>query len=242
MTMSPSVMVRVMDEKGVGRIRIAAGFGFAGAFIAVVVPILFLLLVTDFPGGFFTLNPLLVDLTSILVILGAVFLLLSLFFYRRSFAALRKVDRNFVTASVLCILGSIGFLLILVTAALVAGDSSSLLNCAHGQPTKALSCLRSLEPFGAATATIGFVLGWLGGLGIVVGLFLAGSRFRAGALTAAAIAYVLLLVVLILPFVGLLVTVPGIAFLIIAAPILGLVAPAAALAGSRRIHHVLSPR
>jgi hypothetical protein len=241
MTQAPAVPVRQLDEKGAGRIGIGAGLGFAGALCAIVLPLAFLFIVDQDPGGFFVFNPTLVEVTSILVLLGAILLFLSLFLYRRSFAALRKVDHRFYPASILCIVGSLGFLLLLITAAVVVGNSSSLLACAHGQPSHALSCLRSGEPFGAITGTIGFILGWLGGLGIVVGLFLAGGRFRAGALTGSAVVYTLLLLLLLVPFAGLLVSVPGIGALIILAPVLAIIAPALALAGSGKARATLGP-
>ncbi len=239
MAQPAATQTQVLDQKGVGRLGIAAGLGFAGALCAIVIPLAFLFLVAEHPGGYFTFSSTLVQSTSILVLVGALLLLLSLFFYRRSFSALRKVDRRFVAASVLCIIGSLGFLLLLVTAAIVIGDSASLLACAHGKPTHALSCLESGQPFGAITGTIGFVLGWLGGLGIVLGLFLAGSRFHAGALSGSAVFYTLLLLILLAPFVGLLVTIPDLGYLILLAPVFAILAPALALAGSNRTRTAL---
>jgi hypothetical protein len=240
-TQASTVPARELDAKGVGRLGVGAGLGFAGAICAIVLPLAFLFLVADYPGGFFTYSTMLVEVTSILVLVGAILLLLSLFFYRRSFSALRKVDRRFVAASVLCIIGSLGFLLLLVTAAIVVGNSSSLLACVHGQPSHALTCLKSGQPFGAVTGTIGFVLGWLGGLGIVLGLFLAGNRFQAGALTGSAVVYTLLLLILIAPFLGLLVTIPDLSLLLLVAPLFAIIAPALALGGSGRVRASLGP-
>jgi hypothetical protein len=220
------------EEKGVLRLGLGAGLGFAGALCAIVLPLSFLFLAAEFPGGFFTWNSMFVEVTSILLIAGAILLLISLFVYRRSFAALRKVDRKFVVASVLCIIGSLGFILLLVAVAVVANDSGSLLTCAHGQPSHALKCLESGQPFGAYTGLVGFFLGWLGGVGIVLGLLLAGSRFHAGALTAGGAVYALLLIVLILPFLALFVTIPGGGYLVLLSPVFAVVGPALALAGS----------
>ena len=227
-----AVEARELDEKGTQRLGLAAGLGFAGAVAAIVLPLAFLFVTAEYPGGFFVLDARLVEVTSILVLAGAILLLLSLFFYRRSFSALRKVDPRFYVASVLCILGSVGFLLLLVAAALVAGDTSGLLSCVSGHASHALSCLESGEPFGAATSVIGFLLGWIGGVGIMIGLFVAGSRFRAGALSGSGVVYGLLLFVLLIPLASLFVTVPGVAYLLLLAPLLALVGPALALAGS----------
>jgi hypothetical protein len=229
-----------LEEKGVLRLGLGAGLGFAGALCAIVIPLTFLFLVAELPGGFFSWNSTFIEATSILVIAGAILLLISLFVYRRSFAALRKVDRRFVVASVLCIIGSLGFLLLLVTVAIVANDTGSLLTCVHGSPSHALKCLESGQPFGAYTGLIGFFLGWLGGIGIVLGLLLAGSRFGTGALTAGGTVYALLLIVLILPFLALFVSVPGGGYLLLLSPIFAVVGPALALAGSRTSREKIS--
>ncbi|MGA8303411.1 MAG: hypothetical protein WA691_05055 [Thermoplasmata archaeon] len=225
---------QVLDQKGVRRLGLGAGLGFAGAIAAIVLPLAFLFVVTAFPGGFFTFSSMLIEVTSILILTGAILLLLSLFVYRRGFAALRKVDPRFYAASILCILGSIGFLLILIAAAVTLGNVSSLLSCAHGHPSHALSCLESGQPLGAVTGLVGFLLGWIGGVGIVIGLLLAGSRFRARALSGSGVVYGLLLVILIVPLVSLFVSIPDTSYLLILAPLLALVGPGLALAGSVR--------
>jgi hypothetical protein len=242
MAQSPTVQAQVLEEKGAVRLGIGAGLGFAGALCAIVVPLAFVFLVTDVHSGFFVFDSSLVEATSILVLVGAILLLLSLFFYRRSFAAIRKVDRRFVAASVLCIIGALGFLLLLVAAAVVVGDANSLLACAHGQPSHALSCLESGQPLGAITGTVGFFLGWLGGLGIVLGLFLAGNRFRVGALGGSAVVYLVLLLILLVPFLALVVSLPNLAALLLLAPILAILAPALALIGANRTRAALAPR
>jgi hypothetical protein len=219
------------DVKGALRLRAAASIGLAGAIVGIVVPIAFVLLASYNPGGFFTFASQLVELTAILVLAGAILLLISFFVYRRSFAALRKVDPRFVVASVLCIIGSIGFLLLVVSAAVVAGNSSSLLTCLHGQPSHALSCLRSGQPLGAYTALAGFWLSWIGGVGLVLGLFSAGSRFQRRVIAAGGAVYALLLIVLIGPFVALVTSVPGTEYIILVVPVLSIAAPALVLSG-----------
>ena len=241
MTIPSTIQARELDRRGAGRLGIGAGLGFAGAFLAIVLPLLFLFVTAEFPGGFFVWNATLVEVSSVLVLAGAILLFLSLFFYRRSFAALRKVDPRFYVASILCIVGSLGFLLLLVVAAYVAGDTSSLLSCVSGHPSHALSCLESGERLGAITAIVGFLLGWLGGVGIMLGLLVAGSRFRSGALSASGALYGLLLLILLIPLVSLFVTVPDVAYLLILSPLLALVGPGLALSGSVRTRERLGP-
>lgn len=222
------------DSTGLGRLGTGAGVGLAGGIVGVVLPIVFLWLAAHNPGGFFTDDTTLVDTTGFFVLAGAILLLISLFMYRRGFAALRKADGRFTAASILCIIGSIGFLLLLIAAAVLVGTSSSLISCLHESPSHALSCVESGQPFGAYTALIGFWLGWLGGLGIVLGLAIAGGRFHVGAVSGGAALYALLLVVLIGPFLNLLVSIPGVDYLLLIAPVFIVLAPGLVLGGTRR--------
>ncbi len=194
---------------------------------------MFLWLALYSPNGFFALVPTLLQTLSLLVLVGAILFLLSLFAYRLGFATLRKVDPRFSVASVLCLIGTLGFLLVVVAAAVLLGSTSSLLQCLHGQPSHALSCLKSGEPLGAYTAVAGFWLGWLGGVGIVVGLSSAGHRFARGSLYGAALVYTLLLLVLVGPFLALVYTVPDQQYLLLLIPLLALLGPILTLGGSR---------
>lgn len=206
----------------------------AGGIIGVVLPVVFLWLTVHNPGGFFAYNTTLIDTTGFFVLAGAILLLVSLFLYRRGFALLRKVDARFGIASLLCIIGSIGFLLILVSAGILVGSSSSLITCLHQSPSGALSCIRSGQPLGADTGLVGFWLGWLGGLGIVVGLSMAGRRYRNSTVSGGAALYAILLLVLIGPFLSLLVVLPGIDYLLLVAPLFLVLGPGLVLGGTRR--------
>lgn len=230
----PAAAPTEFDHRGIRRLGIGSGLGIAGGLLAVALPLGLLALNAYGPSEFFTFTTFFVQLLSVLLLAGAILFLLSLFTYRRAFAALRHADRRFVTASVLCLVGTLGFLLLVIAAAVLLGSTSSLLTCWHGQPSHALSCVRSGTPLGAYTGLAGFWLGWLGGLGIVLGLSLAGHRFRRGALTGGAVLYSLLLLVLIGPFADLVFPVPGVRYLVVVAPLLVLLAPAVVWAGSRR--------
>lgn len=232
---------RTEDQTGARRIALGAGLGVAAALLTIALPLVFLYLTAYDPGGFFTFGATMFDTLSVLVLAGAILFLLSLFVYRRGFAILRTVESRFWIASVLCLVGSIGFLLIVVLAAVVLGSTSSLQSCLHGSPSHALSCLRSNQPIGAYSGLLGFALTWLGGLGIVLGLFFAGHRFERGSLTGGAILYLLLLLVLLGPFVALIYTVPGTQYVLLVAPILALVAPALVLGGARHPFSAVRP-
>jgi len=223
-----------LAKRGLFRIATGAGVGLAAALLAIVLPIAFLLVAAYAPASFLSLHETaFVQAIALLILAGAILFLLSLFIYRRGFSVLRKVDSRFSAASALCILGTLGFLLILVTAVVIIGSASSLLSCINGRPTQALSCLRSGEPLGAYTGLVGFWLGWLGGVGIVLGLSAASSRFQARAVGAGAALYAVLLLVLIGPFIALVVTVPGVEYLLLLVPILSVLAPFFVLRGSR---------
>ncbi len=238
---APTVTVRVEDAKGSHRIAIGAGLGVAAAAITLVLPFALLWWAVYNPGGIFQLNASLVQDVSLLILAGAILFLLSLFLFRRGFAALRGVDRRFTAASALCLVGSLGFLLLLVAVIVILGSSTSLVTCLHGQPSHALSCLRSGEPLGAYTGLAGFWLGWLGGVGLVLGLASAGRRFSRGVLYGSAALYAILLLALVGPFLGLLYPVPGARYLLLLTPILALLAPVLAYAGTRRPPATITP-
>ena len=224
------------DRKGLFRIATGAGIGLAAALLAIVIPMGFLLAAAYAPGGFLSLHQTaLIDAMAILILVGALLFLFSLMIYRRGFAHLRKVDSRFTVASILCLIGSIGFLLILIAAIAIAGSASSFLSCLNGQPTHALTCLRSGEPLGAYTGLVGFWLGWLGGVGIVLGLSAGSSRFRTREIGLGAALYAILLLLLVGPFISLVVSFPGAEAFLVLVPILAVLAPFFVFRGTGRV-------
>jgi len=224
------------DQTGLYRVAMGAGIGLAAAILLIVVPVIFLLIAAYDPGGFLALDQAaFLDSTGLLVLAGALLFLFSFFMYRRGFSQLRKVDSRFTVASLLCLIGSIGFLLILVAAIVIIGSSSSVLSCVNGHASHALSCLESGEPLGAYTGLLGFWLSWVGGVGIVLGLSAASSRFKTRSIGFGAALYGILLLALIGPFVALLVSFPGAGAILVVAPILSLLAPYFVFHGTRPI-------
>jgi len=222
----------VQDEKGVFRLALGAWFGLFAGVIAIVFPVVALFLSAYETGGFFSLGTSFLQTSGALILAGAVLFILSLLFYRRGFAALRRVDGDFTLASFLCILGSVGFLLILVSAAVLTNSSASVVHCINGQPSHALSCLQSGQPLGAYTGLSGFVLAWLGGLGIVYGLWRAGDRFGERPISLGAFIYLLFLFLLFLPLIALTVAVPEVGLFVLVVPILTVAAPLMVLVGT----------
>ncbi len=223
------------DRNGLFRIATGAGVGLAAALLAIVIPVAFLLVASYDPGGFLSLQQTaFLDATGLLILAGALLFLVSLFFYRRGFALLRKVDPRFTVASILCWIGTLGFLLVVVAAIVIVGSSSSLLSCVNGQPTHALTCLRSGEPLGAYTGLVGFWMGWLGGVGIVLGLSAGASRFKTREIALGAALYAILLLALVGPFVSLIVSFRGVEYLLVLVPILSVLAPIFVFRGTDR--------
>ncbi|MFZ3355470.1 MAG: hypothetical protein WA549_01770 [Thermoplasmata archaeon] len=233
--MNASHLILKEDQRGVRRLGAGAGLGLAAAIALFVLPVTFLWLSTYEPGGFFTYGNALIDVISIALLAGALLFLVSLFEYRRAFLALRKVSPGFRVASILCLIGSIGFLLIVVVAAIVLGSASSMVSCLRGQPGHIYSCLKSTEPIGASVALIGFWLGWIGAVGIVAGLILSAGRYAQPALSGGGALYTILLLVLVGPFIFLFAPFEGAQYLLLVVPVLALLAPAFVLAGTVRI-------
>ncbi|HEY1198974.1 MAG TPA: hypothetical protein VGG32_09685 [Thermoplasmata archaeon] len=230
---TPSTPASEQDRTGLFRIATGAGVGLAAALLAIVLPVGFLFVASYDATGFLSLRQTaFIDATALLILAGAILFLASLFFYRRGFAHLRKVDPRFTAASILCWIGTLGFILVLVAAVVLIGSSSSLLSCLKGQPTHALTCLRSGQALGAYTGLVGFWLGWLGGVGIVLGLSAASSRFKSREVAVGAALYAILLLALVGPFVALVVSFPGVEYLLLLVPILALLAPYFVLRGA----------
>jgi hypothetical protein len=219
------------DRKGAFRLGLGAWLGLFAAVIAIVLPSVAIFASSYNPGGFFAFSTSLLQTSTVLILVGAVLFLLSLFIYRRAFSVLRKLDPDFSLASFLCLLGSLGFVLILVAAAVVTGSASNVLGCISGQPSHALSCLQANQPLGAYTAIVGFVLAWLGGLGIVLGLWVAGGYFGERLLDLGAIVYLFFLFLLLAPLVELAVPFEGGQFLLVIVPVMSFAAPAFVLLG-----------
>jgi len=225
------VNVAAQDEKGTIRMGLGAWMGLFAGLLAIVIPIVAVVVSSYHVGGVFSFGTF-VQASSGLILAGAILYLLSLFLYRRAFAALRKVDSDFSAASFLCLVGSLGFLLIIISAAVLAGSAASVFSCAHGQPSHALSCLESGQPLGAYTGIAGFVCAWLGGLGIVLGLWLAGGRFARRTIDAGAVVYLVFLFLVLVPFVELAVGIPDVQALLLLVPVLTILAPLLVLVGA----------
>ncbi len=219
------------DRVGAGRLRWGAWVGLVAAALGLLLPSFSLFLAGQGSLRTLAFGTALLRATGLFVLIGAAFFVLSLFLYRRAFAHLRQSSPEFALASALCLLGSVGFLLILVAAAYLTGSASNLGSCLQGHPSNALSCMETNQPLGAYTAIVGFVLGWLGGIGIVLGLWLASDHFEERTIALGSALYLLLLLLALAPFLELLFTVPGGGYLLLLLPLVGVGAPTMVLFG-----------
>ena len=221
------------NRKAAGRLGLGAWFGVAAACLAVLIPSIAVFLSSVDVGGPFSFGTSFLQTAAALVLAGGVLYILSLFLYRRAFATLYQIDPDFALPSVLCFLGSAGFALLLIAAAVLTGTASGLKDCVSGHPSHVLSCLQSNQPLGAYTAIVGFVLGWIGGIGVALGLWLAGSHYRRRGMDLGAILYLCFLLLVLVPLVELAVPFPGGSAPLLLVPIASVLAPLFVLYGIR---------
>jgi NADH:ubiquinone oxidoreductase subunit 6 (subunit J) len=221
-------------SKGLRWFRTGAVVGLAGGIVGLVLPVSVNLLAFYHAIGLLTFGATLLGMSAILVMLGALLLAFSFLFYRLGFRALRQADGWFLSASILCTIGTVGLLLVLVAAALALASTPALVQCIQAAPSHATSCLRAVPPLTAYSVVAGFWLAWLGGAGIVVGLVLGGRRHREMRLVAGGSVYALLLLVLIAPFTALLLPIGGWQYPLLTLPVLAVLAPSLVLVGSHR--------
>jgi hypothetical protein len=229
------------ERKGLRRFSAGAAVGLVGGGVGLVLPVSVYLLVFYQAIGLPRAGTTLIQFTTVFVLGGALLFALSLVLYRFGFMALQKEDSWFYAASVLCLVGTIGLLLIVIAAGLALESTPSLMQCIQGTPTLALTCLQAVQPLTAYSVVVGFWLAWFGALGIVVGLGLGGRRYRGVRIGAGSAAYAVLLLVLIDPFVALLFPISGWQYPLLTVPILALVAPLLVYLGCRRVLQDATP-
>ncbi len=225
------------DRTGRRRLFLGGLFGLAGGVLGFVVPAALLLAAHFAPGA--GDDPASVELGAIVAAAGLLFLCLVA--YRSGFRALRSADRRFRIASTLCLVGSIGLLLLLAAAAYVSGSASDLAGCFTGAPGATVSCVRDHVPstsvgggLAVEFALAAFVLAWVGSLGLVFGLGWEARRIGSAALGASSALYALELLVLVGPIAGYLLALPAASDTVAALPFLGVLAPALAVVGTAR--------
>jgi hypothetical protein len=216
--------------------RFAAGstVGLAAGVTGLVLPAALILLASYSPGTIYLTGTQLVEATAILALAGALLFAISLWIYRLGFSMLQRSDRRFIVASILAWVGTVGVLLVVVAIGIAFVSSGTMSGCIQSAPTNALACLRAAAPLASYSGAVGFWLVWLGGLGVVFGIGLAGTRYRQPWFYGGAGIYSLLLLGLIAPALSLVFPIDPPAFLLLATPALAALGPAAIFHGARR--------
>jgi hypothetical protein len=211
--------------------------GVAGAIAGVGLPVGYLLAVTYGPSSLGLSSAPFWQVEGTLLLAGSILFAVSLFLYRRAFSTLSDIDRRFVAPNLLGWVGIAGFVALAVAAVLLTGSASFLSTCVQGTPTKASHCLESGPPgavWGAYAGAVGLLGAWLGGLGVTLGLYEEGRRTGRTALTAAGLLYGILLLVLVGPILAIVDPFGGSSEILLAAPVLLLLAPSVAIGGAWR--------
>jgi hypothetical protein len=221
-----------LESTGLGRIATGSSVGLSAGIVGLALPVTLFLFAHYSPGTVLPSASELVQVTAILALAGAILFAISLTFYRWGFWSLQSIDRRFWVASVLCLLGTIGVVLVILPMAIAFTASGAMAGCIEASPLQALTCLSAAAPLVWYLGIAGVWLLWIGGLGVVVGIGLASVRYNQGWLGAGAGLYALLLLGLLGPILGLVFPIGGLVYPILALPLLVLIAPALISYGS----------
>jgi hypothetical protein len=126
----------------------------------------------------------------ILVVLGVILALLSFLLYTAGFASLRKADRRFRTPMVLCVIGLLGLALIVGFVGFYASGINSAIAC----PSSNSTCQNNATSIAHGEVALGYVgglLGFIGLIGAILGLYRFGSRYSSTLAKVGAILYII---------------------------------------------------
>ena len=222
------------EGKSESDLRRGSLLALGAALVAFVVPALLVLLARRGLYGLASGAHAVVASEGSLVAVGAVLLLVAFLLYRRAFGHLRHVDPRLRWATVLCLVGSLGAIVVVVAGALIGGGPSVVTGCLGGHATHALTCLRSADPTAGYLAIAGFWLAWLGAVGLCVGVILSGRRFHRPAVVAGGAVYAVLALDVLVPFAGTLASVPGTTYALAVAPVAAVLGPLLVYLGTPR--------
>ncbi len=220
------------EAKAARLLRVGSALAVAGSFLLLGGPTALLFLARRHLYGLAPGAGRLVGWDGYFVIAGGIFVLLALLSYRRSFSHLKHADAALRPAAFLCLIGSLGALVLVVAGAYLTAGASGITGCLSGRSDHALACLRSADPTAGALAIAGFWLAWLGIVGVAGGLFLSGRHFRRGLVSAGGALFALLAADLLVPFVAVLARVPDGAYALAIAPFAAVLAGLLVLIGA----------
>jgi hypothetical protein len=192
------------DQAALSNVSIAAMLGLIGAILSVVgifaSPASSLVGVTTTPTGTTVSLPLgALYFVAALAVGGLAFGLIELWFYRRSFVALRPIDNRFSTPASLVLAAMIGIILAVLGAIGIFVLLYQAVVCAAGNPLTS-SCINVTGILGlAGLLVVALIVALVGYIGLLIGIWRLGTRYQEGLFKAGAI----LLIFPVLNLVGL---------------------------------------
>ena len=182
------------EVSGVGRVKWGALLGILGLALAIggIMIVIFdvgLGITNTNDAGYVSLlHTILLAVT--LVVIGVLLGLFSFILYTAGFAALRRADRRFRTPMVLCVIGLVGLALIAGFVVSYAGAINSAIAC----PSSNSTCQNNATSIAHGVVALGYVgglLGFIGLIGLIVGLYRFGSRYSNSIAKVGAILYII---------------------------------------------------
>src|SRR5579864_8908945 len=102
------------EAHGLARIATGSTVGLAAGLVGLALPVSLFVLAAYSPGTLYLSTLQLVQVTAILALAGALLFAISLTLYRWGFWSLQRIDRRFWIASVLCLVGMLGVVLLIL--------------------------------------------------------------------------------------------------------------------------------
>jgi uncharacterized protein DUF973 len=194
---APPVEVEIV---GVRRIQAGAIAGIVGIVLGALTPfyLLFILGVgvnaATATGGAASVGFTLVEVVFLSLFAGVALVLVSFGLYAAGFAKLRRADRKFGAPMGLAIVGLVGFLVIVGLVGLLAALLLQVIGCGGpGVATASCVTLAATVPDPVTLVGglfLGFIVGLVGWIGLVLGLYRVGKRYGSTLTRIGAILYI----------------------------------------------------
>jgi len=200
----PSAPVSPDEVRGLRSTEAAAVTGLLAVGLGLLAPVLITLLTgleVHYRGFHIGSGSLRIPtLEAIVVAITVAFLLVLIadLFYARSFRAFRKVQPGFGAPYALVVVGIVGAVLVFLGLLVVLDQIATNLACLEN--TQSSSCV-SLTAIGTGVIAIflGLLLSLLGWIGVLIGVFRIGSRYRSTVLQVGAILTIIPIVTVVAP-------------------------------------------
>ena len=182
--MAPVADTRAADIAGLSRVWTAALISIVGSALGVAVP-----LALSWSGYFTNAIPasggtVSFDQTSLIAVLGTAMVgllisIISFWFYRDGFLAIRAVDSRFSTTPTFALLVIVGLVMVAIGLVLVLEGFVQLLSCAGSATVIPASCINVGALLGGvALLLLGLIILLVGYIGTLVGIWRLGTRYN----------------------------------------------------------------